>query len=246
MSDATSPKVAVVTGGSRGIGRACVLALAKQGFDVVFSYNSNKSAATEVEQEVKSLGRKAICVQANAANAVEAQMLIDTAQNEMGRIDTLVNNAGITKDGLAIRMSDEDWQKVLDTNLSGSFYTARAAAKYMMKQRCGSIINITSIVGVYGNGGQANYAASKAGMIGMTKSLAKELGSRGITVNAVAPGFIETDMTAELSNKDKITEFIPLKRLGSADDIASAVVFLATAGSYITAQVIQVDGGLIL
>lgn len=245
MSQSTRP-VAVVTGGSRGIGRACVMALAESGYDVVFSYHSNKQAASEVENNIKVLGGKGLAVQADSANPVEAQMLIDTTQQEFGKIDALVNNAGITRDGLLIRMSDDDWTDVIQTNLTGLFYTCRAAAKYMMKQRHGRIVNVTSIVGVYGNAGQANYAASKAGIIGLTKSMAKELGSRSITVNAVAPGFIETDMTEGLSHKDQVSEHIPLRRLGSPEDVANAVQFLVTSGGYVTGQVLHVDGGLVL
>jgi 3-oxoacyl-[acyl-carrier protein] reductase len=238
-------RVAVVTGGSRGIGKACVVALAEAGYDIVFSYVSNKAAATEVENTVKVFGRRVIAVQADAASALDAQMLIDTAQRELGRVDVLVNNAGITKDNLLIRLGDDDWEKVIDTNLSGVFYTTRAAAKYMMKQRYGRIVNITSVVGVYGNAGQANYSASKAGIIGFTKSVAKEIGSRNITVNAVAPGFITTDMTESVP-QEKLLEHIPLGRLGAPEDIAKAVLFLVTSGNYITGQVIQVDGGLVI
>jgi 3-oxoacyl-[acyl-carrier protein] reductase len=238
-------KVAVVTGGSRGIGRACVVALAEAGFDVAFSYASNKAAALEVEATVKVFGRNVLAIQANSANPLEAQMLIDQTQSQLGRIDVLVNNAGITKDTLLIRMSDEDWTRVIETNLNGMFYCARAAAKLMMKQRTGNIVNISSVVGVYGNAGQGNYAASKAGMIGFTKSIAKELGSRNINVNAIAPGFISTEMTENLP-MDKIVEKIPLGRPGSAEDIAKTVLFLVTSGNYITGQVIHVDGGLVL
>lgn len=237
-------KVAVITGGSRGIGRACVISLAEAGYDIAFSYASNKAAATEVENTVRVLGRKVLAIQADSANPVEAQLLIDKAQTDLGRIDVLVNNAGITKDTLLLRMSDDDWQRVISTNLSGVFYTSRAAAKIMMKQRVGFIINISSIAGIFGNAGQANYAASKAGIIGFSKSLAKELGSRNINVNVVAPGFITTDMTDSLPT-EKILEHIPLRRLGTPEDIAKAVQFLVTSGNYITGQVIQVDGGLV-
>ncbi len=238
-------KAAVVTGGSRGIGKAIVIALAEAGFNVAFSYAANKAAATEVENTVKVFGVEALAVQADASNPLEAQALIDQAVERFGRIDALVNNAGITKDGLLMRMSDEDWARVIDTNLSGAFYTCRAAARVMLKQRSGAIVNISSISGVYGNAGQANYAASKAGMIGLTKSIAKEFASRGVTANVVAPGFIETDMTEGLP-KDKVVEHIPLGRLGQAEDIAKAVLFLVTSGGYITGQVLQVDGGLVL
>lgn len=238
-------KVAVVTGGSRGIGQAIVIALAEAGFDVVFSYMSNKAAASEVEKSAQVFGVKAMAVQADASQALEAQALMDQTLEKFGRIDVLVNNAGVTKDGLLMRMSDEDWAKVIDTNLSGVFYTTRAAVKVMVKQRSGNIVNISSVSGVYGNAGQANYSASKAGVIGFTKSVAKEVGSRGITANAIAPGFIVTDMTSDLPT-EKIVEHIPLKRLGQPEDIARAVVFLVTSGGYITGQVLHVDGGLVL
>lgn len=245
MTQSPSAKVAVVTGGSRGIGRACVVALLEQGYDVVFSFSSNKAAADEVEQTASVLGRQAVGLQSDVSDPANAQFLVDEAVNRFGRLDVLVNNAGITRDTLLIRMKDEDWQKVIDTNLSGAFYMMRAAAKVMMKQRIGRIVNITSISGVYGNAGQVNYSASKAGMIGMTRSAAKELASRNITVNAVAPGFISTDMTESL-DQQKITEHIPMGRVGSPEDIAKAVVFLVTSGDYITGQVIQVDGGLVM
>ncbi|HEY9746839.1 MAG TPA: 3-oxoacyl-[acyl-carrier-protein] reductase [Oculatellaceae cyanobacterium] len=237
-------KTAVVTGGSRGIGRAIVIALAEAGFNVVFSYASNKAAAQEVENSAKVFGVEAVAVQADAANPVEAQALIDTAQEKFGRIDALVNNAGITRDGLLMRMSNEDWDKVIDTNLTGVFYTTRAVSRLMLKQRSGAIVNISSVSGVYGNAGQANYAASKAGLIGFTKSIAKEFGSRGITANVIAPGFIVTDMTENIP-KDKLLEHIPLGRLGEPEDVAKAVLFLVTSGGYITGQVIHVDGGLV-
>jgi 3-oxoacyl-[acyl-carrier protein] reductase len=240
-----SKQVAIVTGGSRGIGKACVLALAKAGFDVTFTYASNQGAAQEVASAVEALGQKALPLQADAASNDAAQRVIDQTLETFGQVDALVNNAGITADGLIIRLKDDDWDKVIATNLTGAFYMLRAASKVMMKQRMGRIVNITSIVGVHGNAGQTNYAASKAGLIGVTKSAAKELASRNITVNAVAPGFIQTDMTENL-NHDKILAHIPLGRLGEGQDIASAVVFLVTSGGYITGQVLQVDGGLVL
>lgn len=243
MSNQTG-KAAVVTGGSRGIGKAIVLTLAEAGFNVAFSYASNQAAATEVENAAKAFGVDVLAVQADAANAQQAQALIEQAHKQFGRIDALVNNAGIAKDGLLMRMSDEDWDKVLDTNLSGAFYTSRAAARIMLKQRSGTIINMSSVVGVFGNAGQANYAASKAGLIGFTKSLAKELGSRSVTANVIAPGFIETDMTESVP-KEQLLAHIPLGRLGKAEDIAKTVLFLITSGSYITGQVIHVDGGLV-
>jgi len=244
MTDAVQ-KVALVTGGSRGIGKACVLDLAEAGYDVAFSYARNAEAAQDVVKAVEAMGRKALAIQADAADADAAQALVDRTVAELGRLDGLVNNAGITKDGLLMRMSNEDWQAVIDTNLSGVFYTLRAAAKVMMKQRSGNIVNITSISGVHGNAGQANYSASKAGVIGLTKSASKELAARNITVNAVAPGFIATDMTHDLP-VEAIAERIPLKRLGEARDIAKAVTFLLTCGDYVTGQVLQVDGGLVI
>lgn len=240
----TTGKAAIVTGGSRGIGRAIVLALAEAGYHVAFSYASNQAAALEVENAAKAFGVDCLAIQANAADVKEAQDLIEQAHKKFGRIDALVNNAGITRDGLLMRMSDEDWAKVLDTNLSGAFYTCRAASRIMLKQRAGAIVNISSVVGVFGNAGQANYAASKAGLIGFTKSIAKEFGSRGVTANVVAPGFIATDMTESVP-KDKLLEHIPLARLGEPEDIAKTVLFLITSGGYITGQVIHVDGGLV-
>ncbi len=244
-NSAPQKKVAVVTGGSRGIGRGCVVALAEAGFDIAFSYASNKSAADEVEKTVKVFGQDVLPVQADASNPLEAQMLIDKAFEKYGRIDVLVNNAGITRDTLLVRMKDDDWESVIDTNLGGMFYGTRGVAKIMMKQRSGSIVNISSISGIYGNAGQANYAASKAGMIGFTKAVAKELAARGVRVNAIAPGFITTDMTDDLP-MEKLLEHIPLKRLGTPEDIAKTVLFLVTCGDYITGQVIQVDGGLVV
>ncbi len=237
-------KAAVVTGGSRGIGKAIVLTLAAAGFNVAFSYASNQAAAEEVEKAAKTFGVEVLAVKADAADAEQAQALVEQAHKQFGRIDALVNNAGIAKDNLLMRMSNEDWDKVLDTNLSGAFYTSRAVARIMLKQRSGAIINLSSVVGVFGNAGQANYAASKAGLIGFTKSLAKELGSRSVTANVIAPGFIETDMTESVP-KEKLLEHIPLGRLGEPEDIAKTVLFLITSGSYITGQVIHVDGGLV-
>jgi 3-oxoacyl-[acyl-carrier protein] reductase len=239
-----SGKAAIVTGGSRGIGRAIVKALAEAGYNVAFSYASNQAAAEEVEAMVKGFGVDALAVQSDAASVTDAQALIEQAHKRFGRIDALVNNAGITRDGLLMRMSDEDWAKVIDTNLAGAFYTCRAASRIMLKQRSGAIVNISSVVGVFGNAGQANYAASKAGLIGFTKSLAKEFGSRGVTANVVAPGFIETDMTESVP-KEQLLQHIPLGRLGAPEDIAKAVLFLITSGDYITGQVIHVDGGLV-
>jgi 3-oxoacyl-[acyl-carrier protein] reductase len=245
--EATTPvtlKVALVTGGSRGIGKACVLALAEAGYEVAFSYASNQTAAKDVCDTVEGLGRQVLGVQSDASDVKACQLLVEQTMARFGRLDVLVNNAGITRDTLLIRMSDDDWDSVIDTNLSGAFYTTRAAAKVMMKQRYGRIVNISSVVGVSGQAGQANYSASKAGLIGLTKALSKELGSRNITVNAIAPGFIETDMTDKLP-KEGILQHIPLGRFGQAEDIAKAVVFLVTSsGDYITGQTLSVDGGL--
>ena len=246
MSNQPVVPVAIVTGGSRGIGKACVLALVSVGFQVVFTYHSNQLAADAVVAAAEALGGNAKAVKADAGSKVASQALIDETVAQFGRLDALVNNAGITKDTLLIRMSDDDWDQVLQTNLTGVFYTTRAASKVMMKQRSGAIVNISSVSGVYGNAGQANCSAAKAGLIGFTKSVAKELGSRGVTVNAVAPGFIATDMTDDLPHKDKILDHIPLKRFGQPEDIAKAVVFLVTSGQYITGQTLQVDGGIVL
>lgn len=237
--------VAIVTGGSRGIGKAIALDLAKAGYNVVITYNSNSQAADDVKAAVEEMGQQALTLQANAADVEATQQVLDQTMETFGRIDTLINNAGITRDGLMMRMKDEDWNAVIDTNLNGVFYACRAAAKIMMKQRSGAIINITSISGIYGNPGQANYSASKAGVIGLTKSMSKELAARGIRVNAVAPGFIATDMTDGLP-VEQIQERIPLKRMGTPEDIAKAVTFLVTCGDYITGQVLQVDGGLVI
>ena len=237
-------RVAIVTGGSRGIGRAIVLTLAQAGFHVVFSYASNRAAAEETEKAARAFGVDVLAIQADAADEEAAQGLIDQTHKQFGRIDALINNAGITRDGLLMRMNKADWDSVLATNLSGAFNTCRAVSRLMLKQRFGSIVNISSVVGVFGNAGQANYAASKAGLIGFSKSLAKEFGSRGITVNVVAPGFIETDMTENVP-REKLLEHIPLGRLGQPEDIAKTILFLITSGDYITGQVIHVDGGLV-
>lgn len=237
--------VALVTGGSRGIGKACALELAKAGVDVVINYAGNDVAANETLEELKALGSNA---KAYKFNVADAQLCADNIKDiiaEYGKIDILVNNAGITRDGLFIRMPEENWNAVIDTNLNSAFYVSNPVVKLMMKQRSGVVINMTSIVGVMGNAGQANYAAAKAGLIGFTKSLAKELGSRNIRVNAIAPGFIQTDMTKDLP-VEEIVKAIPLKRLGQAEDIAKTVKFLALDAEYITGQVIGVDGGLVV
>lgn len=242
-----SNRVAIITGASRGIGRAIALAMAKAGADIVVNYASNDRAAAEVADLIKATGRRAFLFKANVADAQEADNLVKAALTEFGRVDILVNNAGINRDGLILRMKDEDWDAVLSVNLKGAFNCARAAAREMVKNQYGRIINISSVVGLTGNVGQANYAAAKAGLLGMTKALAKELCSRNITVNAVAPGFVNTEMTAGLPEKvtEKLLAQIPMKRFGEPEDIAGLVVFLATdAASYITGQTIAADGGM--
>ena len=240
-------KTAIVTGGSRGIGRAVAEGLAEGGANVLITCAGNTAAAEEVTKLLQEKGVKAAYIQADAADPESAAKIL-TAAAELGTtIDILVNNAGITRDNLLMRMKDEEFDRVIDTNLKGVFSMLRAVAKPMMKQRYGRIVNISSVVGVYGNAGQVNYAAAKAGVIGMTKSVAKELGSRGITCNAVAPGFIETDMTAGLPEdvKKKLEQGIVLGRLGRPEDVAEAVAFLASdKASYITGQVLEVAGGL--
>ncbi len=248
QTNATTPQeapVAIVTGGSRGIGKACALALANAGYNVVITYARNADAANDVKATIEEAGQSALAIMADAASPDAAQQVIDQTMEAYGRIDALINNAGITRDNLMMRMNNDDWGAVIDTNLNGVFYTMRAATKIMMKQRRGAIVNLTSISGVYGNAGQANYSASKAGVIGLTKAAAKELAARNIRVNAVAPGFIATDMTKDLPTEE-IEKHIPLKRLGQVEDIAKAVTFLVTSGDYITGQVLQVDGGLVV
>lgn len=238
-----SENLALVTGGSRGIGKACALHLAQAGYNVVINYAGNEEAAKQTVSELEALGVKAEAVKFDISNHDEAQEAVAKIIEKYGRIDVLVNNAGITRDGLFMRMSKENWDAVINTNLTGAFNVTQPVIKVMMKQRSGAIVNMASIVGIYGNAGQANYAAAKAGLIGFTKSLAKELASRNIRVNAVAPGFVQTDMTKSLDSA-QISEHIPLKRLGNADDIAGAVKFLAVDATYVTGQVLQVDGGL--
>lgn len=238
-----SEKLALVTGGSRGIGKACAIELAKSGYDVVINYAGNVEAANSTVEEIKALGVECEAFKFDISNQEQVEENIKAIIEKYGRIDVLVNNAGITRDGLFMRMSKDNWEAVINTNLNGAFYVTNPVAKLMIKQRTGVIVNLSSIVGVYGNAGQANYSAAKAGLIGFTKSLAKELASRNIRVNAIAPGFIATDMTSGLDS-EKIAEHIPLKRLGLPEDIAKTVKFLCTEGSYITGQVIQVDGGL--
>jgi 3-oxoacyl-[acyl-carrier protein] reductase len=237
----------VVTGGSRGIGRAICIALAGPGATVYFNYASNNRAAAETEESIRAAGGAAVGICADIASETAMTDFFQRILSETGRIDVLVNNAGMTRDGLLVRMKAMDWDAVMDVNLKGAFLCAKIAAKTMIKQHSGRIINISSVVGVTGNSGQANYSASKAGMIGFTKAVAKELASRNITVNAVAPGYIETDMTEALSekNKDAMLQQIPLARFGRPRDVTSVVVFLASeAASYITGQVIHVSGGM--
>lgn len=240
-----SEKLALVTGGSRGIGKACAIELAKAGYDVVINYAGNVEAANKTVEEIKALGVEAAAYKFDVSNPEEVNANIAEIIEKYGRIDILVNNAGITRDGLFMRMSEENWNAVINTNLSSAFYVSQPVVKVMMKQRSGAIVNMASVVGVSGNAGQANYSAAKAGLIGLTKTLAKELGSRGIRVNAVAPGFINTDMTKDLDTS-KFTDFIPLKRLGEPEDIAKTVKFLAVDAQYVTGQVLEVDGGLII
>lgn len=242
-------KTAIVTGGSRGIGRAICVALAKEGANVVTCYAKGAAASEETVALCKELGVQAVAVQADVSKKEEVDRLFEEALKVTGTVEILVNNAGITRDGLLIRMSDEDFDQVIDANLKGTFYCMRAAAKLMMRKRYGRIVNISSVVGVSGNAGQVNYAASKAGIIGMTKSLAKELGSRNVTANAVAPGFITTDMTEGLPDavKEQMAKEIPLARMGQPEDVANAVAFLASdQASYITGQVLHVDGGMVM
>ena len=240
-------KVALVTGASGGIGRGISLALAQLGAIVLVNYNGSKEKAQAVVEEIIHQGGRSEAIQCNVSDYTACGEMTQKLFEKYGRIDILVNNAGITRDKLIIGMSEEDYDRVLDTNLKGAFNTIRHTARSFIKQRSGKIINITSVVGITGNAGQANYAASKAGMIGLTKSMAKELGSRGVCVNAVAPGFIDTDMTRVLSDnvKKAITDNIPLGRIGSVEDVAQVVAFLAgPGGDYITGQVISVDGGM--
>ncbi|WP_346354518.1 3-oxoacyl-[acyl-carrier-protein] reductase [Azotosporobacter soli] len=242
-------KVALVTGGSRGIGRAVALELAGAGAKVVINYAGNAAAAQEVVNAIESNGGAAIAVQADVANGEAVEVLVKQAMDTFGRIDILVNNAGITRDGLLMRMKEDDWDAVMDTNLKGVFHCTKAVSRIMMKQRYGRIINMTSVVGIMGNAGQANYAAAKAGVIGFTKSMAKELASRSITVNAIAPGYIATDMTAVLSEqiRTEMAEKIPAGRLGAPEDIAAAALFLASdSAAYITGQTLNVDGGMVM
>ena len=241
-------QVALVTGASRGIGRAIALALATEGAKVVVNYARSSTAAAEIVAQIAAEGGQALALQADVSQADQVDALISGTLDAFGRIDILVNNAGITRDTLLLRMKLEDWQAVVDLNLTGVFLCTKAVAKGMLKQRSGRIINIASVAGQMGNPGQANYSAAKAGVIGFTKTVAKEMSSRGVTVNAVAPGFIETDMTGDLPHTEEILKFIPLGRFGKPEDIAGMVRFLAAdpAAAYITGQVFNVDGGMVM
>ena len=247
LSNLLKGQTALVTGASRGIGKAIAISLAKEGAEVIINFSSSLENANKVVSEINSLGGTAYPLQADISNENSVNELIKTVLDKNSKIDVLVNNAGITKDGLLMRMKTDDWQKVLDLNLSGVFYCTRAVSRQMLKQRKGRIINITSVVGLMGNPGQANYSAAKAGVVGLTQSAAKEFASRGITVNAVAPGFISTDMTKGL-NSEAILSAIPLGRFGDPEDVAGAVRFLAAdpSAAYITGQTIQVDGGMVM
>ena len=242
-------KVALVPGGSRGIGRAIAVTLAKHGADVAINYAGNTAAAEAVKAEIEAMGRKAILCQCSVADSEAVASMVKDVVKELGRLDILVNNAGITRDGLIMRMKDDDWDAVLATNLKGVFNCSKAVMRPMMQQKGGKIVNMASVVGEMGNAGQANYAAAKAGVIGLTKSPAKEVASRDITVNAVAPGFIATDMTSVLTDEQKteMEKTIPLGRQGLPQDVANAVLFLVSEdAAYITGQVLNVDGGMVM
>lgn len=240
-------KIALITGAGRGIGRAIAIALAKEGAEVVINYNGSEERAKEVKQTIEENGGKASIYKCNVSDFVACEAMIKDIVKEYGHLDILVNNAGITKDGLIMKMKEEDFDSVLNVNLKGTFNTIRHSARQMLKQRSGKIINISSVSGILGNVGQANYAASKAGVIGLTKTMARELGSRGITVNAIAPGFVDTEMTEVLSEeiRENACKQIILRRFGKPEDIANTAVFLASdKADYITGQVISVDGGM--
>lgn len=242
-------KVAIVTGGSRGIGRAVALELAGAGAKIVINYAGNIKAAQETKELIEAKGGNALTIQADVSDMAAVDAMIKKTLDTFGRIDILINNAGITRDNLIMRMKEEDWDAVINTNLKGIFTCTKAVSRIMMKQKSGKIINMTSVVGIMGNAGQANYAAAKAGVIGFTKSMAKELASRNITVNAIAPGFIETDMTAVLTEqvKEDLTAKVPLGRLGTPKDVAQCALFLSSeAANYVTGQTIHIDGGMVM
>lgn len=242
-------KVAFITGSTRGIGKQIAITLAKNGYDVVINYRNENEDLINTKKEIEAQHVKCLAVQGDIANFEDCERMIKEAIDKFGKIDVLVNNAGITKDMLLMRMKKEDFEQVIDVNLIGTFNMTKNAIAYMMKARSGRIINLSSVVGIVGNAGQTNYAASKAGIIGFTKSLAKEVASRNILVNAIAPGFIETDMTGVLKEdvKEEIAKSIPLKRMGTVEDVANLVKFLASEeSSYITGQVIHVDGGMVM
>ncbi|WP_294542043.1 3-oxoacyl-[acyl-carrier-protein] reductase [uncultured Gemmiger sp.] len=248
MSEAENiRRAALVTGGGRGIGRAICLALAAQGYNVAVNYAASSAAAEQTAADCRAYGVEAVALQGDVTDPAACQTLVDTAAKTFGRLDVLVNNAGVTADKLILRMQPEDFDKVINANLKGAFFCCKAACKLMMRQRYGRIVNISSVVGLHGNAGQANYAASKAGLIGLTKSLAKEFAARNVTVNAVAPGFIATDMTNAMTDAAKQAAMagIPAGRIGAAEDVANAVAFLAgDNAAYITGQVLCVDGGM--
>jgi len=248
IAGALDGKVALITGSSRGIGKAAALALAEQGGKIVVNYARASEAADAVVAQIEEMGTEAIALQADVSKADEVDALVKATMDKFGRIDVLVNNAGITRDTLLLRMKPEDWQAVIDLNLTGVFLCCRAVSKIMLKQRSGRIINISSVSGLMGNPGQSNYSAAKAGVIGFTKTIAKELAPRGVTANVVAPGFIATDMTGDLKNTEEILKYIPLGRYGQPEEVAGLIRFLAAdpAAAYITGQVMNVDGGMVM
>ena len=249
MAENAERQVVIVTGASRGIGRAIAVRFGQEGAAVFVNYKGNEEAARETADAVNAAGGTATLVQGDVSQRDDAERVIETAIQQHGKIDVLVNNAGITRDQLLMRMTDDDWDAVLDTNLKGAFYTTRAALRPMLRKRTGRIINLSSVVGLAGNAGQGNYAAAKAGIIGFTKSIAREVASRNITVNAVAPGYITTDMTDAIPEnmKGKLLEQIPLGRLGAPEDVAGVVAFLASpAAAYMTGNVLRVDGGMVM
>lgn len=249
MPEEITRQIVVVTGASRGIGRAVAVRFARDGAAVIVNYRGSEAAAQETAQAVIAAGGEATLVQGDVSKRDDAERLIETAMQQYGRIDVLVNNAGITRDQLLMRMTDEDWDAVLDTNLKGAFHTTRAALRPMLRKRSGRIVNIASVVALVGNAGQGNYAAAKAGLIGFTKSIAREVASRSITVNAIAPGYIATDMTDAIPEnmRGKILEQVPMGRLGTPEDVAAVVAFLASpAAAYVTGAVLTVDGGMVM